>query len=437
VRRWTAGLAALAVLAATACGTTDDDDGSAGPTTEPPGEGTGPTGTVPGVTDDVVRISTLIPDLAPLVDAGLAPDYGDFTQNLQVFADEVNDAGGIGGRRLEMHYNLFPAGATPTDQQASCLAAAQDDDAFVVISTGGTADETLLCVTEQNQRIALVMAGAYVPSIYDRSQGRLFTNGISVGRLMRNMVAMLDDAGELEGRTIGLIRPDAARDGEAADALRAALEDAGHQLAEDVALPCANNRCEQNDVGARRLANAGVDALFSFLGAVTYPAFVGEAEAQGFDPQWFSSDFENQVFATTAQFMAGVAQAYDGAIGTTAGLDTFDPDGPFVDCNARFTEATGIEYEFRTDPWQAVGNSCEMIERIVRVLEAIEDEGRSLDQDAFIEHMQRETVNLGDRQGRFGPDKRDAYDVLELRRFSAGCVCWETIEGTRRTDPGS
>jgi hypothetical protein len=197
-----------------------------------------------------------------------------------------------------------------------------------------------------------------------------------------------------------------------------ALEEAGFELAEDVSLPCANNRCEQNDVGARRLANAGVDAVFSFLGAVTYPAFVGEAEAQGFVPQWFSSDFENQVFATVAQFMAGVAGAYDGAIGTTAGLDTFDPDGPFVDCNARFTAATGIEYEFRTDPWQAVGNSCEMIGRIVRVLEAVEDEGRALDQAAFIEHMEQETVNLGDRRGRFGPDKHDAYDVLELRRFS-------------------
>jgi ABC-type branched-subunit amino acid transport system substrate-binding protein len=435
VRRWTAGLAVLAVVAVTACGTTDDDD-SSGPTTEP-GEQTGPRGTVPGITDEVVRISAMIPDLAPLVDAGLAPDYGDFTQNLQVFADEVNDAGGVGGRRLEMGYHLFPAGATPTDQQATCLAAAQDDDAFVVISTGGTADETLLCVTEQNQRIALVMAGAYVSSVYERSQGRLFTNGISVERLMRNMVEMLDEAGELEERTLGLIRPDAARDGEASRALHEALEGAGYEIAEDVALPCANNRCEQNDVGARRLANAGVDAVFSFLGAVTYPAFVGEAEAQGFVPQWFSSDYENQVFATVAQFMSGVAGAYEGAIGTTAGLDTFEPDGPFVACNERFTEATGIEYEFQTDPWQAVGNSCEMISRIVRVLEAIEDDGRALDQAAFIEHMEQETVNLGDRQGRFGPDKHDAYDVLELRRFSAECICWETIEGTRRTDQSS
>jgi hypothetical protein len=138
-----------------------------------------------------------------------------------------------------------------------------------------------------------------------------------------------------------------------------------------------------------------------------------------------------------AQFMSGVAGAYEGAIGTTAGLDTFEPDGPFVACNERFTEATGIEYEFQTDPWQAVGNSCEMISRIVRVLEAIEDEGRALDQAAFIEHMEQETVNLGDRQGRFGPDKHDAYDVLELRRFSAECICWETIEGTRRTDQSS
>lgn len=431
MRRLMVGFVVAGLLAA-GCSETDDGDG-ASTTTAPPGDGA-PGAPVPGVTDEVVRVAAMIPDLAPLVEAGLAPDYGDFTQNLQVFADEVNDAGGVGGRTLEMTYHLFPAGASAVDQAATCRAAAQDDDAFVVISTGGTADETLLCVTEQNQRIALVMAGAYVDSIYERSQGRLFTNGIAVPRLMRNMVEILDEQGELEGRTLGLIRPDMARDDEAAAALRQALEGAGYSLAEDVAMPCVQNRCEQADIAVRRLASAGVDALFSFLGAVTYPAFVGEAEAQGFGPQWFSSDYENQVFATTAQFMAGVAGHYDGAIGTTAGLDTFDPDGPFTDCNRRFTEATGIEYEFATDPWQAVGNSCEMIGRIVRVLEAVEADGQPLTNEAFIEKMETEEVRLGDREGAFRPDKHDAYDVLELRRFGADCVCWTTIEGTRRTD---
>lgn len=431
MRRWMAGLAALAVLAG-ACGTPAEDEGAR------PGDDAGrdePAGPTPGVTDDVVRVSAMIPDLAPLVAAGLVPDFGDFTQNLQFFADEVNEAGGVAGRRLEMSYHFFSAGATAVEQQATCRAAAQDDDAFIVISTGGTLDETLLCVTEQNQRIALVLAGAYVGSVYERSQGRLFTNGISVPRLMRNMVEMLDEQGELEGRTLGIIRADMARDDEASRDLRSALEAKGYSVTEDVAMRCEANRCEHADIAVRRLATAGVDALFSFLGPVTYPAFVGEAGAQGFDPQWFSSDYENQVLDTTAKFMEGAAGHYDGAIGTTATLDTFEPEGPFTDCNRRFSEATGVEYEFATDAWQAVGNSCEIIERIARVIEAVDEAGKPLTQQTFIEQMRTERVRMGDREGSFGPDKHDAYDVLELRRFGADCVCWRSIEGTRRTDP--
>jgi hypothetical protein len=134
--------------------------------------------------------------------------------------------------------------------------------------------------------------------------------------------------------------------------------------------------------------------------------------------------------------MEGVADAYDGAIGITSTLDTFEPGDPFFSCNERFTAATGISYDFPSDAWQAVGNACEMIGRIARVLEAVDADGAPLDQAAFIEHMEREHVVIGDRRGSFGPDKHDAYDVIELRRLSAGCVCWESVEGTRRVDDG-
>jgi ABC-type branched-subunit amino acid transport system substrate-binding protein len=436
-RGLTGALLALALVAA-ACSSSDDGDGAA--TTTGGGGGDTPaaqgTASTVGITDDTIRMAAIIPDTAPLVEAGLAPDFGDFTQNIGTFVDEINEAGGAAGRQIEMGYHLFAAGSTPTEQQAACLGATQDDNAFVVMSTGGTHDETVLCVTEQNERLMLAMAGSFVESVYDRSEGRFFTNGIEITRLMRNMVDMLDEEGELEGKTLGIVRADFPRDEEAAGALTAALENQDYEVAEEVVLPCEGNQCQQIDVGVQRLMSAGVDGVFSLLGVLPYPSFVGEAGAQGYEPQWFSSDFENQVLETTANFFEGSHEPYDGALGVTTSLDDVEVDEPRQDCNDRFTEATGIEYEFDTDAWRAVGNACEMLYRIVDVINQIDEDGEPLNQATFIEYMGQVEVVNGDRRGQFRPDKHDAYDVLDLKRFSAECICWETIDGTRRVDEG-
>lgn len=432
--RWIGALLAL-VLVAAACSESDDTDATDG---DAPENGAAATAADPtaGLTDDTIRMAAIIPDTAPLAEAGLAPDFGDFEQNIGVFVDEINAAGGAAGRQIEMGYHFFAAGSTPTEQQATCLGATQDDDAFVVMSTGGTADETVLCVTEENERLMLAMAGSFVESVYERSEGRFFTNGIEINRLMRNMVDMLNDEGELEDRTLGVVRADFPRDEEAAGALTAALEDQGFEITEEVVLPCEGNQCEQVDVGVQRLMSAGVDGVFSLLGVLPYPTFVGEAGAQGYDPQWFSSDFENQVLETTANFFEGNHEPYDGALGVTTSLDDVEVDEPRQSCNDRFTEATGIEYEFDTDAWRAVGNACELLYRIVDVIDQIAEDGEPVNHATFIEYMEEVEVVNGDRRGQFGPGKHDAYDVLDLKRFSADCICWETIEGTRRVDEG-
>ncbi|HUF85262.1 MAG TPA: ABC transporter substrate-binding protein, partial [Acidimicrobiia bacterium] len=382
-RGWIGALLALALVGA-ACSESGGNGDGEGADRDRNGDQPAAEGSTAGLTDTTINMAAIIPDLAPLVEAGLAPDFGDFRQNIGVFVDEFN-AEGVAGRQIEMDYHFFAAGSTAAEQQAACLAATQDSDAFVVMSTGGTHDETILCVTEQNQRLMLVMAGAFVSSVYERSEGRLFTNGMEIDRLMRNMVDMLDEEGELEDRTLGVVRADFPRDDEVVEALRGALDDQGYEVAEEVVLPCEGNRCEQTDVGVQRLMAADVDGVFSLLGVLPYPAFVNEAGAQGYDPQWFSSDFENQVLETTAKFFEGSHEPYDGALGVTTSLDDVEVDEPRQDCNDRFTEVTGIEYEFDTDAWRAVGNACEMLTRIVNVIEAIEADGQPLNHTTFIE----------------------------------------------------
>jgi hypothetical protein len=436
-------LFACAVLAA-ACSSSDDSDGATADTgapTDTSGETTdtgGATdpGPARGVTDDSINIAVVYGDTKPLEEAGLLPEFGDTEQDFQTFADQINADGGMGGRQVDLSFHSFAAGSSATDQHVSCVEATEDRETFIVIFPGGALDETVLCVTQQNQTLALQLAGAQPASVYEKSEGRFFNNAMSANRLFGIMVSELDERGELDGKTIGIVRPDQANGEEAAQILTDALSGAGYEVAEDVALPCEANSCSQNEVGVERLRSAGVDAVFSLLGPATYPAFVSAGGSTGYTPQWFSSDYENQVFETTAQFMESAKQWYDGAIGTTTAVEDPEPDELRTGCNEYFTEQTDIEYEVFTDAWRLVGNACEMMRRIDRVIDGIDDDGDELGQNTFIAAMEQEHVDNGAREGDFGPDKHDAYDVYALLRFDQSCTCWHEIEGTRATWDG-
>ena len=167
-------------------------------------------------------------------------------------------------------------------------------------------------------------------------------NDMAAPRLMKNWVKALKKQGTLKGKTIGIVRSDSAAHKEVAKSLTKELKKAGFDVTEEVALPCAGlQACEQNDVGAERFQTKGVDAVFSLLSALANPAFVAAADGIGYKPQWLASDYEFQVYDTTAKLMAGSKEAYDGAIGISTTIKSDSPDQPRTDCNTTYTQATG------------------------------------------------------------------------------------------------
>lgn len=402
-------------------GSTDDGSGD---------DSSAPVGNTVGITDEGIVISVLRSDTADLQERGVIPDVGDPVQNFEVFAQLANEAGGAGGHDIIVTSHLYPPGATATDQQPSCLQATEDDEAFIVVFVGGMAAETVLCVTEQHDRIAYALSGVLVQSVYDRSEGRLFNHAMSADRLMATWVAVLDEQGILDGATLGLVRHDQSDHEEAAQAVAAELEARGYELAEEVAVPCEGTSCGQTDIAVERLDSAGVDHVFSLMGAIQYSTVVGAAESAEYRPRWLSSDFENQAFDSTAAFMRGVSANYDGAWGVSAGLDVTEPDAFRTDCNARFSEVTGTVYEPLNDAWGAVGSMCYIVDRIVEAANDAEAAG-GLTQESFIAALETQDFMLGDNVGRWTPDKHDAVDSYVLKQWSADCICWNEVEGSR------
>src|SRR5262245_60259862 len=130
-------MGALGVLLLASC--TSNDSGEEADTTTtaaPSDEGSGDDfadidGPAPGVTDDAVRIGVNYVDAESLRASGIELDLGDFEAAYQAVADDINAAGGINGRTLDLVFAPISP-ADPTATEAECTRLTEDEDVFLI-----------------------------------------------------------------------------------------------------------------------------------------------------------------------------------------------------------------------------------------------------------------------------------------------------------------
>ena len=120
------GLVATASLLAAACtsgdetATTGTDDSSGSSTTQ-----SIPTGPSPGVTDDAIKVGITYVDLKAIGDIA-SLDHGDYEKAFQNMVDQINEDGGINGRKIEPVFApINPVGTEPSE--AACTKLTQDE----------------------------------------------------------------------------------------------------------------------------------------------------------------------------------------------------------------------------------------------------------------------------------------------------------------------
>lgn len=396
-----------------------------------------PEGSTVGITDDTIKVAILRSDSKSLEDAGILPDTGDIPRNYVVFAEQVNARGGAGGRNIEIVFHQYPPGASATDQQAACIAATEDDQVAIVHFVGGVTAETVLCATEGHERIAYMLSGILPQEIYDRSNGRLFSQSMTTERLVGAWPTLADAQGLLEGRTLGLMRGDIGEHEVAAGVLKEALADAGYELADEVALPCEGTSCSQVDIGLERMQAAGVDTVFNIVPPSPFGIAVYLGAQAGWQPQWLVSDIENLAYDSVAQAVYGRSAdptLFYGLYGMTYGLDRTSPDEHTIECNAVFTEETGISYDIveNKDAWSAVGSTCLFIKNLEAAANWSQETYGTVNQTTLIQGFETLTdYRLGDVTGSWSATKHDAPDVVTVKEYRADCACWVEIDGAR------
>lgn len=433
-RFWSAMFCAMALLAGACSSSGDDDDGgtASGGSDGGSAPGAADGGNTTGVTDDTVKIGALVGDNAVLADLGFAVDLGDTEEQYTVFFDGME----AGGRTIELSFHGFNSIEAET-QQAACISATQDEEVFATVVLGGLSAENVLCVTEQEQT-PMLMTSSQQDDVVERSDGRFFSaNSVTFNPGLASAVNALDEIGELDGKTIGVVLSDNSVDRSAVDdALIPALEARGHELAEEVTLPCDGAICDQYDAAVQRMSDAGVDAMFSTISAVSMPNFVGAGANIGFEPQYYAAPIGTQDIDVLAARQEANADQYGGALAVTpASRDWTLPDGepdPFgQECNDRYTDETGVTGEWGATEdaiWGAVYSICSLADQLRT---ALDDVGEDLTQERFIEAMEAQsgfpTNSVAD--GSYGPDKHYAATEVNILEWSVDCFCWVATDG--------
>jgi ABC-type branched-subunit amino acid transport system substrate-binding protein len=428
-RTTTVGAVTLAIaLVLAACSTSEREKPEATSGDEP-----GPT---TGLTDDTLTIAYMIPDFGALADSGLVPDLGDPQTQVEAYVEHINDEGGIAGRTVEATFHDYDAADfSGASAREACVGALEDDDAFVVVALPPWPTVGTLCVAEDHAT-PLITSSQLTPSVMDRTGGRAFTIAMDWAREYKAWAQLLDERGELEGHTIGVVTGDDDRYRQEAidDGLVPALEDLGYEVAAEAVLPCSSPSCEQHETAVQRLSTKGVDYVFDALGPVASPAFIGAADAAGFHPRY---TFPGLLLSdTVAKFHEGVASTIDGMLGV-GDYGRPAPGSPSEEsefaaqCNEIYAEFAGVERHSWEEDASGITNLGCLLTEIVK--QGAENEAKipeDLGQDALVRGIEGlGTIDFAgpaaagcppmDRSLSFGPDKHDGTDYLLVVEFDA------------------
>ncbi len=428
------GFVVLACLLAGACTANTTDDGSANDTTVA-GSGGGAGNTV-GLTDTTVKISMISADLSQLTEQNLAPEIGNAEATMKAVVADINTNGGVAGRQIELISHVLKgtdAILNPDLGRQACVQATEDDKPFAVIITASIPAALVQCVVVDHDVLTITM-DSWPASLYDAAKGRLFALGSHISmerdREYQAWPGVLDAAGLLKGKTLGVIRTDTADQQETTDdALIPAIEALGYQVAAEAVLPCpeGSQTCDQQDVAIQRMRDAGVDTVFLVAQTLAGAATVEKAQALGYRPQW--TTVGNNVTNTVAKFYSNAKDNYDGAYG----IDTqfSDMTQQAADCN-EIAAAGGAEaFPIGSDGYGFTAVTCIQMQSIANAIDAVDG---TVDQASVIAAMQTsDPLMIAGPAGSLSKDKHDAGTAVFLSRYSAATEKFAPVDDEKPT----
>lgn len=396
-------------------------------------DGTTLTATDRGVTAKTVKVGFTVLDTGGLGRTGVAIGVSvDQQRDAWIgYAKEINARGGINGRAIEPVVVAYDP-VNENSQRQACLKLTQDEKVFAVVG-GFNFPVAVSCVTRENSTPLFSGYPSTQDEIFAQSGGRFVTMYPKASRMMAMMVAALDGAGKLQGRTIGILNQQQNDPGgKTSAALEKAIEARGYKVKRRADLSAdSGTSASQVPVTVNQFQTDGIDTVFVLAGVTTATQFVQQADGQGYRPMYHLSDWANNNNDFTVQNMPRSFQA----IGVTHTVGHGNKVLPFKEsaeaarCREIHDEYSGRKLQQRgTAEYGATTQNCDSIL-------AFEKVARAAGPQLTRARMAASVGSVGGfpianwAPGRFAQGKFDFTDQLRFHVFDARCSCWQPSGG--------
>ena len=129
----------------------------------------------PAPTKDPIKVVQIRSQLEKYEPLGYSFPVGDVNDMFQVFTDQINACGGIRGRKVVLQNEEYDP-TNPVDRDAACIAATEDDKAFVVVNANTLTGTGPFCVAGDH-KTPLVYVGWRDRRAVPGDQGALASYG--------------------------------------------------------------------------------------------------------------------------------------------------------------------------------------------------------------------------------------------------------------------
>ena len=387
-----------------------------------------------GVTADSINLSVFVADLGEVAKLGFQLDSGDQAAAFNAFVEETNRAGGINGRKLKINYISFDP-LNQDDMRRACITATENQKAFATMNLAGFYGAAILCVTEEHGTPYATALQHEPAEWYRRSKGLMVSYLPNKDRILRQMVADLDDLGLLKGRKIGVVDSAFTADKLSSEtALLPSLAARGYQVVHRSTIPeAADQAAATISVEIEQMRSKGVDTIIFAVNFLVEQVWVQQATNRGYNPRYHVSDMGG---GATDAGTNQMPDSYDGTIGFTS-LRTGDdragiPEHPgSAPCRKRYSEVTGQPMERSTENSANVVGACILMTDFVRAARAV---GPDLKRAAIPRQYESfgEFDVPGVNPGSFRPGKYDAVDYVRTIQWKASCKCWNVVSPFRK-----
>lgn len=393
-----------------------------------------------------VQIVQVRNQLEQLDKIGFNVPVGDPIDIFQVFADEINKCGGVGGKKIEMKTVEYSS-LDPASRDKVCVAATEDNKPLVVVNSTSLQGPPVTCIAVE-KKVPFIGTQGAPEADYKQANGRLSTIDVSLEGSLRNMADYLVANHRFDGKKIGVVTGDlAGLDKVTKESLVDYLATKGVKVAAFETIGCAGAATCGAGIppAVESFKNAGVDVVLPTLNIVSLPAFIKEMATQGMKATFYQSNFNSmggdlptdKVVAFGGPEAAALyngATVIDWQATGVARVPNYKPDAFSDMCNATYAKGTklGLSYSMKDTPvpFGMVGTVCSIMRIVGRSGAAA---GKDLNGDTFGKAMSNlgpVDLNLG-IPGSLRPDKMAMPDQIHTStvvypcptpEFKSGCV---------------